>query len=70
MKAPDVIYLHKIRDEESSGYYSQWFDSRARCVPSEKYIRKEALTEWLKSELENGGPTTLVQHIINRINSL
>lgn len=52
MKAPDVIYLHKIRDEESSGYYIQWFYSRARLVPSEEYIRKDALLEWAKEMKE------------------
>lgn len=48
MKAPDKIYLHKIRDEGSSGFYKMWFEQRARCVPSEEYIRKDALLEWAK----------------------
>jgi hypothetical protein len=62
MNAPDKIYMpNELLSEE-------W----QRHIEGEdtEYIRKEALTEWLKSELENGGPTTLVQHIINRINSL
>ena len=33
------------------------------------YIRKDALLEWLEEELQNGGPTTLVQHIINKLNN-
>lgn len=47
MEAPDKIYLHKIRDEESSGFHKMWFEQRARCVPSEEYIRKDLLLEWL-----------------------
>ena len=35
-----------------------------------EYIRKDALLEWLKEELRNAGPTTLVQYIINKLNSL
>ena len=48
MNAPNKIYLHKIRDEESSGFYKMWFEQRARCVPSEEYIRKDALLEKLE----------------------
>ena len=35
-----------------------------------EYIRKDAILEWLEEELRNGGPTTLVQHVINRIKTL
>lgn len=75
MEAPDVIYLHKIRDEESSGYYSQWFDSRARCVPSEKYIRKEALMEWIQEVRsiphENAITRDLAfQEVVNYLNTM
>ena len=47
MNAPDKIFLHKVRDEESSGYHKMWFESRGRLVPSEEYIRKDALLELL-----------------------
>ena len=50
MKAPDKIFLHKVRDEESSGYHKMWFESRGRLVPSEEYIRKDALLEWAKEK--------------------
>ena len=62
MKAPDKIYMpNELLSEE-------W----QRHIEGEdtEYVRKDALLEWLKSELENGGPATLVQHIINRINTL
>lgn len=45
MESPDKIYLHKIRDEKSSGYHKMWFEQRARCVPSEEYIRKDKIRE-------------------------
>lgn len=63
---PDKIFLNKHMLRRGMLYPAQY----PADVPEFEYIRKEALTEWLKSELENGGPTTLVQHIINRINSL
>lgn len=50
MNAPDKIFLHKVRDEESSGYHKMWFESRGRLVPSEEYIRKDALLEWAKEK--------------------
>ena len=31
---------------------------------------KAELLEWLKEEQEQSGPATLVQHVINKINSL
>lgn len=69
MNAPDKIYIA----ETPNKLIEIWSDEPIEPKPyitEHEYIRKEALTEWLKSELENGGPTTLVQHIINRINSL
>lgn len=73
--APDKIYLHKIRDEESSGYHKMWFEQSARCVPSEAYIRKDALLEWIQEVRaiphENAITRDLAfQEIINKINSL
>lgn len=68
MKAPnlpDKIYF-SILDVGSGYVYTPSFENNGGA----EYIRKDALLEWLKSELENGGPTTLVQHIINRINTL
>lgn len=49
--APDKIFLHKVRDEENSGFHKIWFESRARLVPSEEYIRKDVLLEWAKKEM-------------------
>jgi len=63
MKAPEKIYLHKIRDEEQSGYFTQWFSSRARCVPSEEYIRKDVVEHIIRAAL---GP----QDALNKIRSL
>lgn len=63
MSAPDKIYLHKIRDEESSGYHKMWFESRARCVPSEEYIRKDVIKHIIRGAL---GP----QDALNKIESL
>jgi hypothetical protein len=69
MKAPEKVYLHKIRDEESSGFHKMWFEQRARCVPSEEYIRKDALIEILQGYSH---PLTklVMQEIIDKINSL
>ena len=80
MKAPDKIYLQVCGTcplecvecercnfdglEEVTWSTDKVFDKDV------EFIRKDALLEWLKSELENGGPATLVQHIINRINTL
>ena len=63
MKAPDKIYLHKIRDEESSSFYKMWFEQRARCVPSEEYIRKDLVEHIIRGAL---GP----QDALNKIRSL
>ena len=65
MKAPDRIYLG-IEDLGSGYTYALSFEDNGH--PS--YIRKGALLEWLEEELRNAGPTTLVQHIINKLNSL
>lgn len=80
MKAPDKIYLHKIRDEESSGFHKMWFEQRARCVPSEEYIRKGALIDALNKILEARppeakGPASTIaamvfQQLIERIKSI
>ena len=42
----------------------------ANAEDEQVFIRKDALLEWLKEELRNAGPTTLVQYIINKLNSL
>lgn len=76
--APDKIYLHKIRDEKNSGYHKMWFEQRARCVPSEAYIRKDALLEWLdgKMTIEGategfvGGYDSALKDVIERINEM
>ena len=78
MKAPDKIYLHKIRDEGSSGFYKMWFEQRAGCVPSEEYIRKDALIEWLEGKMTAegaaegiiGGYDMAIKDVINKINSI
>lgn len=74
MKAPDKIYLHKIRDEGSSGFHKMWFEQRARCVPSEEYIRKDALMEMLLTMEARHSVFYLegkiVREIIDKINSL
>ncbi len=66
---PDKIYLHKIRDEESSGFHKMWFEQRARCVPSEEYIRKDALIEILQG-YSHPLAKLVMQEIIDKINSL
>ena len=58
MKPPNKVYILPSQ-------YNLQYDNGG-----EEYIRKDALLEWLKEELEHSGPTTLVQHIINKINSL
>ena len=50
--APDKVFLHKVRDEENSRFHEIWYESRARLVPSEEYIRKDALLEWAKEKKE------------------
>ena len=52
MKAPDKIYLHKIRDEEKSGFYEIGFKIPARGVPSVKYIREDAIIQAIETEIE------------------
>ena len=65
-KAPDKIYMNVDR-----GGFVCWSKTQfVKPYSSTEYIRKAALLEWLKEELEHSGPTTLVQHIINKINSL
>ena len=76
--APDKIFLHKVRDEESSGFHKIWFESRARLVPSEEYIRKDALLALLnerRKELSSGdsfvaGERKMLKEIIEKIESL
>lgn len=76
--APDKIFLHKVRDEESSGYHKMWFESRGRLVPSEEYIRKEALLAFLNERrkgLTSGdsfvaGERKMLKEIIEKIESL
>ena len=63
MKAPDKIYLHKIRDDGSSGFYKMWFEQRARCVPSEEYIRKDLVEHIIRGALGQ-------QDALNKIRSL
>lgn len=67
---PDKIYF----PADGLPAYIDWDGSPIRTKQVEDsdvcYISKDTLLEWLKSELENGGPSTLVQHIINRINTL
>lgn len=63
MKAPDKVFSSVVMLN----------GERILYVRKEKdnvmYIRKDALLEWLEEELQNGGPTTLVQHIINKLNN-
>ena len=76
--APDKIFLHKVRDEESSGFHKIWFESRARLVPSEEYIRKDALLAFLNERrkgLSSGdsfvaGERKMLKEIIEKIESL
>lgn len=85
MDAPDKIYLHKIRDEEKSGYYRDWFEERARCVPSVEYIRKDALLEWAKelkgqvcslhpnnrdATCARDGMLTIIDNLFDKLNSI
>lgn len=52
MKAPDVIYLaesDKVKGEVSSNFAS---DNPFKTHTSIAYIRKEALLEWLNSEIK------------------
>ena len=72
--APDKIFLHKVRDEENSRFHEIWFESRARLVPSEEYIRKDALLDLLKEYKDNPVITDLqkgnIQEIIEKIETL
>lgn len=80
MNAPDKIFLHKVRDEESSGYHKMWFESRGRLVPSEEYIRKDALLKWAKRLKEkweeppmsrhSPGCVFMLEQVIKKIESL
>ena len=80
MNAPDKIFLHKVRDEESSGYHKMWFESRGRLVPSEEYIRKDTLLEWaerLKEKWEeppmsrhSPGCVFMLEQVIKKLESL
>jgi hypothetical protein len=58
MKAPDVIYLaesDKVKGEVSSNFASE---NPFKTHTSIAYIRKDALLEWLNSEIKkrNGRP--------------
>ena len=66
MKKPDKIYLNKYMIRPGMLRPAQF----PADEPEFEYIRKDALLEWLEEELRNGGPTTLVQHVINRIKTL
>lgn len=68
MNAPDKIYIGKhVVDNE---WVQEWSSAPMYGEKNTEYIRKDYLLEWLEEELRNGGPTTLVQHVINRIKTL
>ena len=65
---PDKIYIrHYWMPGELD---DEWRLKPVEDEKCEEYIRKDYLLEWLEEELRNGGPTTLVQHVINRIKTL
>lgn len=67
MKAPNKIFVGFLFDLGFAISHA----SRERIREDDKeYISKDALLEWLEEELRNGGPATLVQHIINKLKSL
>lgn len=67
MKAPDKIFVGFLFDID----FAISHVCRERIREDDKeYISKDALLEWLEEELRNGGPATLVQHVINKLRSL
>lgn len=85
MKTPDKIYIQNHKSDaftdwgafyelEDGTVLDAEFHLKApkheSIVANIEYLRKEALLEWLNEELQNGGPTTLIQHIINKLNSM
>lgn len=77
MKAPDKIYLEKSLSFPDK-FHSQWYkeDIVGNGV---EYIRKEALTEWLKEKIRDywaddentmGIYPYALEEVINKLNSL
>ena len=74
MKAPDKIYMLPEELEERSEWITKPYEDRDVA-----YIRKEALTEWLKEKIRNywaddentmGIYPYALEEVINKINSL
>ena len=71
MKADIPDKLTISRDNNGVLHHSYWTtDQQLTSFEDTEYIRKDALLEWLNEELQNAGPTTLVRHIINKLNSM
>ena len=58
MEAPDQIYLTTSAENEKHGNY--WGCWTTRECPGEPYIRKEALLEWAKEQLDILNKQTLL----------
>ena len=73
MKAPDKIYIQP-------NAHDGWFDGEKPSDIFEEYIRKDALLEWAREELENAeltdfdefgsGEVIAWKHVLDKLNSI